>query len=136
MCAGRAAWCERECGGVTDPRRGDVCETERRLLLCMLPMFSMRCESVCSTMKWAIFEVRQATFGNMKAYFHCPCLRCFTHDMTLYYTCTMQSRDAKSCVSQARRRNKMRWGYACHCRTFCSGDARFCVSTRLAPSLF
>ena len=75
-----------------------------------------------------------------------------------------QSRDAKFCVSQARMRNKQmrnmpvitaffaretqggaindaRRGYkqmllyACHCRAFCSGDARFCVSTGLTPLL-
>ena len=39
------------------------------------------------------------------------------------------SRDAKSYVSRARLRNKLRRLYSCHCRAFCSWDARFCVST-------
>ena len=68
-----------------------------------------------------------------------------------------QSRDAKSCVSQARMRYKQmrnmpviaeffcsgdaRMGYkqmrlyAFYYRAFCSGDAKSCVSTGLTPSL-
>ena len=47
-----------------------------------------------------------------------------------------QSRDAKFCVSQACICYLLwRWN-AFHCRVFCSGDAKFCVSTGRTPSLF
>ena len=42
--------------------------------------------------------------GNTKAGFYCAHLHCLTHDTTRYFTRSKQSRDAKSCVSQARRR--------------------------------
>ena len=51
-----------------------------------------------------------------------------------YNSQASQSRDAKSCVSQARIRNMSRRLYACHWCVCCTGDARFCVSTGLAPS--
>ena len=51
-----------------------------------------------------------------------------------YNSQASQSRDAKSCVSQARVRNMSRRLYACHWCVCCTGDARFCVSTGLAPS--
>ena len=45
------------------------------------------------------------------------------------YACATPSRDAKFCVSQARIGNKVWRIHAWHCRVFCSGDAKFCVST-------
>ena len=46
-------------------------------------------------------------------------------DDTAYFL----SRDAKSCVSQAAMLHLLRWWNTNHCRVFCSGDAKFCVST-------
>ena len=47
-----------------------------------------------------------------------------------------QSRDAKSCVSQACICYLLEWWNAFRCCVFCSGDAKFCVSTGRTTSLF
>lgn len=48
-----------------------------------------------------LFFIRQAASGNWKAGFHSPYRYCLIHETTRYYVCVIQSRDAKSCVSQA-----------------------------------
>jgi len=45
-------------------------------------------------------------------------LNCFTLEIKRYYMCAIQSRDAKSCVSQARMRNEPVRIYVCRCSDF------------------
>ena len=105
----------------------------------------------------ACFIQKHTASGCLKSSY-CAYRHRLIHDKTLNYTWVIQSRDAKFCVSQASMcnevrwinacrcrassvsqtsmRNEVRWVNACRCQTFCSWDARFCVSTGLTPSLF
>ena len=79
-----------------------------------------------------LFLKKQTASGNIKT------LTAFTGTVLYiktrrYYTYTIQSRDAKSCASQARMRNQLMWIYACRCRYHSSEDARFCVHTGRTP---
>ena len=56
----------------------------------------------------ADFVLKQAAFGNQKASFHCAHRHCIMHANNAVLYADYPSRDAKSCVSQARMRNEMR----------------------------
>ena len=51
-----------------------------------------------------VFFIKQTALDNPKTSIQCAHLNCFTLEIKRYYMCAIQSRDAKSCVSQARRR--------------------------------
>ena len=76
-----------------------------------------------------IFWTKQAASGNRKAVFIAPVGTVFIYENNAILCSANQSRDAKSCVSQAMIRYLFgRWN-AFRCHVFCSWDARFCVST-------
>ena len=76
-----------------------------------------------------IFWIKQAASGNRKAVFIAPVGTVFIYENNAILCSANQSRDAKSCVSQAMIRYLFgRWN-AFRCCVFCLWDARFCVST-------
>ena len=51
-----------------------------------------------------VFFIKQTALDNPKTSIQCAHLNCSTLEIKRYYMCAIQSRDAKYCVSQARRR--------------------------------
>ena len=51
-----------------------------------------------------VFFIKQTALDNPKTSIQCAHWNCFILEIKRYYMCAIQSRDAKSCVSQARRR--------------------------------
>ena len=83
-----------------------------------------------------IFWIKQAASGNRKAVFIAPVGTVFIYENNAILCSANQSRDAKSCVSQAMIRYSFERWNAFRCCVFCLWDARFCVSTGRTPSLF
>ena len=65
-----------------------------------------------------VFFIKQTALGNPKTSIQCAHWNCFILEIKRYYMCAIQSRDAKSCVSQARMRNEPVRIYVCRCSDF------------------
>ena len=65
-----------------------------------------------------VFFIKQTALDNPKTSIQCAHWNCFILEIKRYYMCAIQSRDAKSCVSQARMRNEPVRIYVCRCSDF------------------